>query len=296
MPLILVLALCTTVNGCPSARPSAPSVTAHGGSGATLPRRDSALVRVASGSTFVVTHGPAGALTIVFVGGLGEDHDNWRELQDSLSHDHRTVAYDRAGLGKSPAPRRLAKDASAMADELHQVIARTVRGPYLIVSHSLGCTISRVYERRYPAGLMGAVYIDPPGDQEALERRVGPVLWRSRDSAIKVHVPPMNAAQAEEFRLQNTSYRQASATGTLRPMPRVLFTATLTYPDFPASREELAGKELSHAEWLRAMPGMRQVVVPDSRHYVHNDRPRLVIAEIRHVAAEAIAPLRGGRP
>jgi pimeloyl-ACP methyl ester carboxylesterase len=70
----------------------------------------------------------------------------------------------------------------------------------------------------------------------------------------------------------------------LREIPRVLFTATLTYPDFPASAEELKVKQRSHAEWMAAMPGTRQVVVPESRHYVHNDVPGLIVAEIRAVA------------
>jgi pimeloyl-ACP methyl ester carboxylesterase len=285
MPIASLLVLCTILVGCGREASATDDRARDSRSMDMSPSDDSALVQAGGERIFVVTRGPADSLAIVFVGGLGEDHDNWRELQDSLSRTYRTVSYDRAGFGKSPPPHRLAKDARAMSDELHAVIAHAVHGRFIIVSHSLGCTISRVYEQRHPDGLAGAVYIDPPPDQEALEHLVGPALWRTRDSAIKAHVPPMDPARAEEFRLQNESYREAAATGRLREMPRVLFTATLTYPDFPASQQELLVKRQSHAQWIAAMPGTRQVVVPSSRHYVHNDVPGLVVSEIRKVVA-----------
>lgn len=252
---------------------------------------DSSYVDAAGHRVYVVVEGPAGRAArgpaVVFVGALGEDHETWRAVQDSLARDVRTVSYDRHGLGRSDAAGPLAKDAAAMAEELRDVVARTVSGPFVLVSHSLGCDVARVFEARHPAGVVGAVYIDPPPDPDALRARVGPALWSARDSAIRAHTPPMNAAQAAEFRLQPVSYRQAAAAGPLRRLPRLLYTATLTYADFPASREELAVKRASHAAWLRAMPGARQVVVPESRHYVHADRPGLVVAGIRDVLARS---------
>ncbi len=40
-------------------------------------------------------------IPIVFVSGLGDDHETWQTVQDSIANYALTISHDRAGLGGS---------------------------------------------------------------------------------------------------------------------------------------------------------------------------------------------------
>jgi pimeloyl-ACP methyl ester carboxylesterase len=72
----------------------------------------------------------SGKPAIIFVSGLGEDHNTWQNLQDSISQFALTISYDRAGLGGSEYKGEK-KDLRSLAIELHQLI-RTAAVPNAI--------------------------------------------------------------------------------------------------------------------------------------------------------------------
>jgi pimeloyl-ACP methyl ester carboxylesterase len=227
-----------------------------------------------------------GKTTVIFVSALGEDHSNWKEVQEDVSKLATTVSYDRSGLGISDYNARVKKDAASMAEELHQIVVEEkIKTPFIIVSHSLGCTIARVYANKYPKELSGAVYVDPPPNQDQLKVEAGDSVWNEREKAIKRYTPPMNKAQQEEYDLQNVSFRQADKAKKQPSIPTILLTATLIYPDFPASALELKIKKESHAKWLTQMKGAEQLFVKESRHYIQNDAPQIVTNAIKKILA-----------
>jgi pimeloyl-ACP methyl ester carboxylesterase len=78
---------------------------------------------------------------VVFEAGLGEDTSTWDKVLPKVAQFSHTLAYDRAGLGKSdssPNP----KSVEQMVKELHAVLdAAHVSPPYILVGHSLGGAI-----------------------------------------------------------------------------------------------------------------------------------------------------------
>jgi len=70
-------------------------------------------------------------------------------------------AYDRAGYGWSdynPAPRTLAQQ----VHELHSLLTgANEQGPYLLVAHSYGARVDRVFAATYPDEVAGMVLMDP---------------------------------------------------------------------------------------------------------------------------------------
>jgi pimeloyl-ACP methyl ester carboxylesterase len=70
-------------------------------------------------------------LQVVFESGLGEDVATWSDVQPQVAPFARTLAYDRAGLGKSdPSPHP--KTVQEMASELHSLLhAVGVPPPYV---------------------------------------------------------------------------------------------------------------------------------------------------------------------
>jgi pimeloyl-ACP methyl ester carboxylesterase len=95
-------------------------------------------------------------------------------VQEAIASSLPVVAYDRAGLGLSdsgPRPR----DARSIAAELHTALERAnIRGPFLLVGHSLGGLFVRVFAGMFPDEVVGMVLVDAshPDQPEKLQRMI----------------------------------------------------------------------------------------------------------------------------
>lgn len=98
--------------------------------------------------------------TVILEGGLGAPFFVWSLVQPKIADLARVCSYDRAGYAWSdatPQPRT----ARQMADELHSLLQRSGESaPYLLVGHSLGGIIARVYAAQYPQQVSGLVLVD----------------------------------------------------------------------------------------------------------------------------------------
>jgi pimeloyl-ACP methyl ester carboxylesterase len=84
----------------------------------------------------------------------------WSKVQPEVAMLTTTVAYDRAGLGWSETS-RAPRTASPMVDELRGLLrAAELRPPYVMVGHSFGGLVSRLFAFRYPDEVVGMVLVD----------------------------------------------------------------------------------------------------------------------------------------
>jgi len=109
-----------------------------------------------------VRAGPSGdrPLIVLECGAFGCAAD-WAVVQDRLAaKGMASLAYDRAGLGYSdpgPSPR----DGAAIADDLILLLERLgERGPYVMVGHSMGGLLLRVFVPRHRDRILGVVLVD----------------------------------------------------------------------------------------------------------------------------------------
>lgn len=103
----------------------------------------------------------AGRPTVVFDAALGGSSISWTLVQPGVSAFTRTVAYDRAGFGWSEAG-PLPRTAGRAAGELHRALeAASERPPFLLVGHSYGGLVARVFAARFPADVAGLILVDP---------------------------------------------------------------------------------------------------------------------------------------
>lgn len=85
---------------------------------------------------------------------------SWTLVQPEIAKITRVCSYDRAGFGWSdsgPLPRT----GQRMAEELHQLLTRGgISGPYILVGHSLGGFIMRLFREAYQNEVVGIVLVD----------------------------------------------------------------------------------------------------------------------------------------
>lgn len=225
---------------------------------------------------------------VVFESGMGEDLSTWQKVQPAVAKFSGTFAYDRAGLGKSePSPHP--KSVEAMTSELHALLrAAKIEPPYILVGHSLGGAIIQLYAHTYPAEIAGLVFVDPEDGRllDKLKAQLPTEQWNARQKTLDAMMPKFSDAQKAELEGSKASGSALSAALPLPDVPVVLLTGTLKDPDFPGNPLEQDLKLALQNEFLANLPHARHVLVPQSRHYIQDDAPDLVIDAIHDVLTQ----------
>jgi pimeloyl-ACP methyl ester carboxylesterase len=123
------------------------------------------LVDVGGGRRLYVKCVGSGRPTVVLEAGFPGSSDAWRDVQPQLGHTTRTCAYDRAGLGKSPRMPGVHDAGDEINDEHRLLRATHLPGPYVLVGHSYGGMLVRLFAHRHPAETAGIVLVDARGIQ-----------------------------------------------------------------------------------------------------------------------------------
>jgi pimeloyl-ACP methyl ester carboxylesterase len=84
----------------------------------------------------------------------------WGRVFPEISKHARVLVYDRAGLGQSDPPPKV-RTADTAARDLHAVLSQAkVAPPYVLVGHSAGGFIVRMYAHLYPNEVAGVVLVE----------------------------------------------------------------------------------------------------------------------------------------
>jgi pimeloyl-ACP methyl ester carboxylesterase len=129
-----------------------PQATAEGSGGA---------VDVNGHSMYYECEG-RGHPTVVLDAGSPDPSSVWRWVQPAISRFTRVCAYDRAGIGRSArAPAGPRRTAQTQARELRELLRRAhVAGPYVVVGHSWGGLLARLFADDYRRDTAGLVLVD----------------------------------------------------------------------------------------------------------------------------------------
>jgi len=107
-----------------------------------------------------------GSPTVILDAGWADYSATWIYVQPEVAKTTRVCSYDRAGYGwsdPSPHPRT----ANWRVEELHTLLINAnVQGPYVLVGHSLGGMLMRVYAHNYPDEVVGMILVDSEHEEQ----------------------------------------------------------------------------------------------------------------------------------
>ncbi len=243
----------------------------------------------------VVTTSGHGSPVVVLEAGLGAESAEWGAVQRALAVHTRVCRYDRAGRGASDAAVLPRRPADLVAD-LHTLLHRAeLAPPYVLVGHSFGGLLARLFAQHHRAEVAGAVLVDamhqdqfevfghafpPPRDDEPAALRETREFWSGgwRDLRSTVEGIDLVAACA-----------QARAIASLGDLPiHVLSAGTfLKQPLVPeALRPRLQDQwDRLQRTFLGLSSRVTQTRVETSGHFMQRDAPEAVVAAVLQVLA-----------
>jgi pimeloyl-ACP methyl ester carboxylesterase len=219
-----------------------------------------------------------GGPTVVLEAGMGDTVATWSQVQPALAVWTTVCSYDRAGLGSSD-PASGPRTATAMVDDLRALLtAAGLPGPYLLVGHSFGGQLVRLFAGRFPDEVIGLVLVDSSHEDKYVrfEQALSPDLITRQN--IFLANPTRNS---ENIDLVASSAQVRAARRSL-PMPITVLTRGL--PDspseiWPSAALQAVERDLQ-CELIALSPTGCQIIAATSGHFIQQDQPALVIAAI----------------
>lgn len=257
-----------------------------------------------AGRTLFVLEAGSGQPTGIFESGLGDSSRAWHRIQAKVAESARTISYDRAGRGQSHFASEGRTLNDCLDDLLTMLAAVKARSPYVLVGHSFGGFIVRLFAHRYPDEVGGIVLVDSAQEdvifefQRILKSRVLPprrfdepelLTWRRFDQAQHSDPKfPTNILNDEGIDL-TTCYKQVREASSLGDLPLTLVSSTKRDDDRKNGAEgaiadwEIAAEKAwnqCQVKLLELSTNATHVLAHESGHYVQDDQPDLVMAAV----------------
>ncbi len=317
MRLIHVVALIALLLGVPipavaQSTPAASSPTAARGGFAGL-------VDIGDGRRLYLECAGQDSPTVVLESGFRTRADLWSDdliqpeaprtmVFPGVAAFTRVCAYDRPGtatvtedvlLPSRSDPVAMPRTAAESVDDLHALLETAdVPGPYVLVGHSYGGMLMRLYASTYPDEVVGMVLVD--AFSEGLKAQMTAEQWTAY-AEIFQPVPEALAGYPDlEFTDLDLSVSQVRDATDVSPLPPCPQSPGVPFPLVVLSRGQpmavpadlpggLTGEGLERAwtveqDRLAALvPGARHVIARESEHYIQLQQPELVIDAVRQV-------------
>jgi pimeloyl-ACP methyl ester carboxylesterase/bifunctional DNase/RNase len=227
--------------------------------------------------------------TVVLESGGGNGHETWGKVQGTVAQFTTVFSYDRAGLGWSdsaPAPRTFQDS----VQDLHILLERlALPAPYVLVGHSAGGSLVRLYADCYPADVAGLVLVDSahPDFSTRLLATLPPESADDPPSVRAFQKSLLSSSFPLEWDDATTCSEQVRACGELGSLPLEVITATKPVNPMNLPADTLA---LRDRVWLELQQDLAHLsshsthrFAEQSGHMVPLDQPEIVIGAIREM-------------
>lgn len=252
-------------------------------------RKTEPMVDVGGRKLHAIIYGQ-GSPTVVLVSGTNSaPQQAWNPIVDPLAAEATVVTYDRAGVGKSEIgnlpthARQSAVDLRRLLDELN------VPKPVLLVGHSYGVMVVKLFASLFPDVPSGLVLMDGvPATVVDTQRAIlaGADLEKLDQMTSRASAPP-NPRTELDYILE--SREQELKMGPLPRVPVLVLIAGANResgvpPGFsPEARRKMSQVGVDLQKKMATDLGGRFIVFDDISHYMHLEKPAPVIAAIKEM-------------
>ncbi|MCX6239709.1 MAG: alpha/beta hydrolase [Bacteroidia bacterium] len=252
-------------------------------------------------------------------------HLEWYNLQQDISKFATTVSYDRAGLLLSERKKKQ-KTGKAMAEELHVLLEKSgVSKPYILVGHSLGCTILRSFVSNYPQDVAGVIFIESqcPNEEDYMSKELYTLVNQGLPGGFLKFANAVGLARLmfkdifpdkEEYAYLRTLmpallhksaygileeqdqmpflYKEASKITSFGDIPLYVLTATDSdrfdnmISDKKLKKELLDVSAKMQKDLLKLSTNSEQILVTNSSHYINEDQPKIIITAVKNMISK----------
>jgi len=265
-------------------------------------------VDIGNGRKIYIECRGTGSPTVLIVPGARAAADEWTTTSPvfaDVAKFTRVCAYDRPGTlpgDQSPSrsdPIPMPTTVAVSVADLHALVEHAkIETPFVIVGHSYGGLVVRLYAMTYPEDVDGMVLVDPLSEFLRAAETPEEWVWQRKildgdlTEALEVY-PDIERPDAD------VSMDQLLAAPPLQQMPLVVLSADrpwgplvpgfiadgLLAPDTPPSVGYVTDRaqKVAHANLAALAPGSKHVTKTDSGHIIHHDNPQLVTDSIRQV-------------
>lgn len=268
-------------------------------------------VDIGAGRSLYLSCKGSGSPAVILESGIHDSSDPWGMTEteppvppapsvfDGVARFTRVCAYDRPGtirytnpitltVRSSPAhePRTLA----GMVDDLHALLLQAgLPGPYVLVAHSYGGLIVRLFAQRHPAEAAGLVLVDAFGTE--IKPLFGD-LWPAYEKTLNQPGTPLDALPGFETVDADEAIAAIEQAPRLPSIPVAVISKTApfatapTVPEALRMRLEQVWPEVQ-AKQVDLEPQTPHILATGSDHYVQLRDPDLVVGAVRLILDRA---------
>jgi len=224
----------------------------------------------------------AGSPTVILESGLGGDAGGWGFVLPKVAERTRVCAYDRAGLGRSDPEPGTHSVGEAVADLRRALEVAGERGPFVLVGHSYGGVLVRVFAGQARDAVRGVVLVDAwyPDGTWVDQVPVHPGVLADHRATVRSTDQLIATTEHLDWPASLTELAAAKLDGI--PTEVLAVDQHFRYTDprlSPATEEALID---AWRTWCLVLsPGATRVTIADgSGHSIQLDRPDVVLSAI----------------
>ena len=223
-------------------------------------------------------HYTNGNPTVLFEAGMGDSSETWSPIQDKISLLTSTFSYDRAGIGQSDKA-LIPRTCSDIVEDLFKLLNKaSIKPPFILIGHSFGGLVLRLFASFYPNLITGMILVDaaPEYKEIAFEKVLPNHLLNSNREYYRN--PMLNSEKIDKIK----SYKQIQDHKCVFEFPLTVITRGLpdNYDKNLPNQEILEVEQKLQFEFMKLSNDSKSIIAQQSRHYIQNDEPDLIVDSI----------------
>lgn len=227
-------------------------------------------------------------VNIVFIPGYGSTQKYWYQIISLLNPNIGILTYDRTGYGKSGFKENCS-DAKNSAIQLKNLLdSIKINNKLILVSHSYGSHIARLFTFLYPEMVQALLIIEEPHEnlRAEMEKILKPKeleFYYKINEEMK-NMPVAHIGMKAETKSMQKTFEQLSTSKPLPKVPCIVLSAgdKKSFNEFSVeTKNKLKILEFDLQKDIAALiPGSKHYVINNSGHNLPLDQPRAVLEAI----------------